>query len=244
MLTTIAGWRRTAAAIVLAAAPVAGLGAGPAAGAGEALPAVEGLWAYTGLTTSGGVDMPLTGIFLFKDGFFLQQSIFNGEPFGEQGAMAHAGPYGAGPRDVHLVAEQTLSIDPTAAEPLTSNGRTEHDLAVSRKGDELTIVFGSGTSQTFRRLGDAEGATVHRLEDGAVAFADGYFILVTGDAQDAVTGYGTYSRNGEDYTVEVIRWSESDGKAARNLRDGTVSLRFDGKVLTLADGGRLPVVGE
>ncbi len=235
MLTTLLRWRYSAAAILL----VAGLGAH----AGET-PAVEGLWDYTGLTASTGADMPLTGIFLFKDGFFLQQAIFNGDPFGEQSAMAHAGPYGPGAKDVRLVAEQTLSIDPTAAAPLSSAGQTEHDLDVSRDGDELTIVFGSGTIQNFRRLGDAADASVYRFEDGALALADGYLILVVGSAKAAVTGYGTYRQKGDEYTVDVIRWSESDGKSAKNVRDETVTLRFDGEMLTLADGRRFAVTGE
>ncbi|MDH3692220.1 MAG: hypothetical protein OEU36_22530, partial [Gammaproteobacteria bacterium] len=69
---------------------------------------VSGLWLYTGLTTSDGTDMPLTGIFLFKDGVFLQQAVFDGGTFGEAGSMAHAGPYRPEPAtgSIHLVAEQ------------------------------------------------------------------------------------------------------------------------------------------
>ena len=76
----------------------------------DAVKAVEGLWAYTSLKASGtGQVMPLTGVILYKDGFFAQQSIFDGEPFDTQGAMAHAGPFGAGPKGVHMTAEQTIS---------------------------------------------------------------------------------------------------------------------------------------
>src|SRR5687768_5664023 len=47
-----------------------------AAEADAAAAAVEGLWAYTTLTPSGSEEeLDLTGLFLFKDGLFAQQSI-------------------------------------------------------------------------------------------------------------------------------------------------------------------------
>ena len=53
---------------------------------------VEGLWFYTGLITSTGEDLPLNGIFLFKNGLFVQYAQYKGEPSQAQGSMAHAGP--------------------------------------------------------------------------------------------------------------------------------------------------------
>jgi hypothetical protein len=72
---------------------------------------VDGLWSYTGLATSTGTEMPLTGIFLFKDGVFLQQSIFDSEPFSAAGAMAHAGPYSAD-------AEVRIATSPIPSGPI------------------------------------------------------------------------------------------------------------------------------
>jgi hypothetical protein len=206
--------------------------------------AVEGLWAYTDLVTRDGQSLPLTGIFLFKDGTFLQQSIFNGEPFEAQGAMAHTGPYWPGGAGLRMTSEPTLSLDPAGETPLNSIGVLEHDIAVRRDGDSLAIQFGGGTStlQTFRRLGDAADATIYPLADGALAFANGHFILVSGNTESAVTGYGTYRRDGEALSLGIIRWSESDGADVRNYRDVTVNASFDGDTLTLPGGKRLSVV--
>lgn len=211
--------------------------------ADAALEQVEGLWAYTGLTSSGGASMPLTGIFLFKDGTFIQQAVFNGEPYYQQAAMAHSGPYSAIEGGVHLVAKQTLSLSPAESDPLSSQGVTEHDLDVSRVDDGLTLVFGSGTVQTFKRMGDAADATVVSLENGTMAMVNDHFILVSGDDSHAVTGYGRYHRDGERYFIDVIRWAETDGKDTLSARSAVISVHFDGKTLRLPGGRVLKVAG-
>jgi hypothetical protein len=207
------------------------------AGAAQAeVPPVKGLWAYTGLTSSSGVSMPLTGIFLFADDTFVQQAVFNGEPYYKQSAMAHSGPYRVGEDAVHLVAEQTLSISPANDSPLSSAGETRHELDVTRDGDGLMLVFGSGTVQTFKRLADADDTTVVSLKDGTLAMTDEHLLLVSGNGDYAVTGYGTYRRDGERYFVDVIRWTESDGADTVSARDAVISLHFDGETLRLPNG--------
>ena len=231
--------------VLLLFAPLPDARAAAAADAkSPAVAAAEGLWEYTGLVTRDGQSLPLTGIFLISGDFFMQQSIFNGEPFAEQGAMAHTGPYWGGGAGLRLTSNQTLSMDPTATTPLRDAGEMQHDLAVSREGDELTLVFGGGTStvQTFRRLGNGTDLELFHFTDGALAFSDGYFILVIGSAQRAVTGYGTYERDGERLTLNAIRWAASDGSGVINLRDAQVPTVFDGAALTLPGGQRFAVV--
>ncbi|KGE02742.1 hypothetical protein [Pseudohaliea rubra] len=236
--------RRLAALPALCLALLAAMAQPQARAADAVMDAVEGLWAYRSLVTGDGQSLPLTGVILFKDGTFLQQSIFNGEPFAEQSAMAHAGPYGPGGAGLRMTSDPTLSLDPTGELPLTAIGALEHDISVRRDGDTLAIRFGGGTStlQTFRRLGDAADATIYPLAAGALAFANGHFILVSGNAESAVTGYGTYRRDGEALSLTVIRWAESDGAEVRNYRDVTLATTFDGKTLTLPGGKRLSVV--
>lgn len=200
---------------------------------------VSGLWRYTGLTTGDGQDLPLTGIFLFKDGVFMQQAVFNSEPYDLARSMAHAGPYQVAPAtgSVHLVAEQTISLLPGENPALNFRSDTDHDVTVTREGDNLTLIFGMGTStvQEFAKIGPGRG-DLYRLENGALAFVDGHFLLVDGDGAGVTTGYGTYTRRGENLTLNVIRWSEGDAAEASNLKDVTLSAKFDGRVLTLADG--------
>ena len=198
---------------------------------------VEGLWFYTGLTSSSGNEMPLTGVFLIKDGVFVQHAVFNGEPIEDQGAMAHAGPYLAAAESIHLVAEQTISTAPLENSPLTSRGLTEHDVTVSRSGDNLTLVFsmGTGTVQNFERVGPGDGE-VYSLPNGALAFIDGYFVLVEGNESGVVAGYGTFEKAGESMTLNVIRWTESDQSTASNLGGTSMQATFDGQSFTLEDG--------
>lgn len=206
---------------------------------------VDGLWLYTGLTSSDGVDMPLTGIFLFKDGFFVQQAVFDGTPFEEQRAMAHAGPVQPKADHIHLVAEQTISTSPGEAPYLSFRAETQHDVTVDRSGDRLELVFsmGKGTVQDFERAGPGDGEVYH-LADGALALVDGYFILVEGDVGGVVTGYGTYQRHGDDLDIQVIRWAEASPSGATNMKDTTLQATFDGNVLVLTDGRRFEVVAD
>ena len=206
---------------------------------------IDGLWMYTGLTTSDGNDLPLTGVFLFKDGVFLQQAVFDGAPFDTAGAMAHAGPVTPEPEtgSVHLVAEQTIGISPGESPALSFRASTEHDVTVSREGDALTLVFsmGTGTVQEFRYAGPGEGQ-VYALENGALAFVDGHFILVAGDESGATTGYGTFEEGDGALSLNVIRWAETDGVETRNLKDTVMSASFDDGVLELGDGRRFPTL--
>lgn len=215
----------------------ASLAADPPVNAVATQQLVDGLWLYTGLTTSDGKEMPLTGIFLFKDGTFVQQSLFDGSPFEEQGAMAHAGPYTTQDGWVHLTAEQTISTAPLQSPPLSFRANTEHDITVSRSGDDLTIIFGKGTStvQTLRRIGSSDGE-LYSLGNGVLAFVDGYFILVAGDESGVVTGYGTFEKDGDALTLKVIRWAEADNYSTTNLRDTVVQATFNGRRFTLQDG--------
>lgn len=203
---------------------------------------VEGLWFYTGLTTSDGNDMPLTGVFLFKDGIFMQHAVFDGESLETQGAMAHAGPYQARTDHVHLVAEQTISTAPAQSPALSFRANTEHDVTVARSGDELRLVFsmGTGTIQDFEYVGPGEGA-LYALEDGALALVDGHCLLVQGNAGGTVAGYGRYERHGDELRIDVIRWTEANSDGAINVSGKTVIASFDGQALTLDSGHRFKV---
>lgn len=207
----------------------------------EASAPVQGLWKYTGLTSSSGVDMPLTGIFLLADGQFLQQAVFDKAPHAGQ-AMAHSGSYSTTDKGIQLRAGQTLSLAPAGEPALSDAGATTHELDVSREGDAMTLVFGSGTVQTLEKLGEAGEADIYPLANGMLAFSDGYFVLVDGNAERAVSGYGAYQQTDGHLLLEVIRWSESAQGLAQNLQNVTLAASFDGEQLLLADGRSFPVV--
>lgn len=210
----------------------------------DAVKAAEGLWTYTSLQAGGtGQSMPLTGVILYKDGLFAQQSIFDGEPFEAQGAMAHAGPFGAGPKGIHMTAEQTISIAPGKDPALKFRRDTQHDITVDRAGDTMTIVFGSGTVQKFKRIGPARG-DIYKLQNGVLALVDDHFVLVAGDDRAVVTGYGKFQRKGTAYDLQLIRWSEATPAKATNRREGSLKATFDGKTFALADGRAFQVVAK
>lgn len=202
---------------------------------------VTGLWAYTGLTTSDGEDLPLTGIFLFHDGVFMQQSIFDDEPFEAQRVMAHVGTYTTGAESVSLNARRQIFVAPLEDTPLNYSRDQLHEIEVSGDRDSLTLTFASGTVQTFERLGPGVG-TVYPIEGGQFALVDDHFILIHGTPEGTVNGFGTFSRDGDALELQVTRWSEGTPASATNQRDVTMEASFDGIALTLDDGRTFEVI--
>ena len=203
---------------------------------------VEGLWLYTGLVTSTGEDLPLNGIFLFKNGLFVQYAQYKGEPSQAQGSMSHAGPYSAGDDFIHLAAEQTISTAPSESPPLNYRGLTEHEVDVRRVDDELTLTFRrSGTVQIFELAGPGEGE-VYKLENGALALVDGYLILVNGDENGVETGYGRYESENGAIRLNTTYWTSANQSSAFNTNQTGMNATFDGRDLTLEDGRRFRVV--
>ena len=204
---------------------------------------VEGLWLYTALTTSSGRDLPLKGIFLFKDDMFIQYAAFDNDPIKDQGSMAHAGSYSAGDEYLHLVAEQTLSTAPLESQVMNSRGLTKHDVTVNRTGKDLTLIFskGTGTVQKFERVGPGSGE-IHKLKNGMLALVNGYFILVNGNDRGIDSGYGTYDKNEDSIELNIKRWTRADLSTTSNLYDTMMKASFDGQSLRLEDGRSFQVI--
>lgn len=202
---------------------------------------VAGLWFYTGLITADGEDLPLDGIFVFRNGTFVQYAQYKGEPARDQGAMAHAGPYSEGDGFIRLTAEQTISTAPSKSPALTYRGLTEHEVDVNRAGNELALSFmRSGTVQKFVLAGPGEGK-VYKLENGALALVDGYLILVSGDEHAVETGYGRYEAKDDAIRLDLDYWTSATQSSAANTNRTVVNAVFDGQALTLEDGRRFQV---
>jgi len=193
--------------------------------------AVEGLWRYRTIAPGAGTEVPIDGLFLFRAGRFVQQSLNAGEPFDKQLAQAHAGKYEVNGNALKMFAEVGLVVDPTAKSPVDVRRNSEHHVTINRDGDRLTLTFSTGTVQKFTRLGPAEGH-VYPLDRGAFALADGKFILVAETANYSVGASGAFEKTGGALRLRPDRWfTVRDGKAvyAREPVDAT----FDGKTLRL-----------
>jgi hypothetical protein len=142
-----------------------------------------------------------------------------------------------------MTAEQTISIAPGKDPALKFRRDTQHDISVERAGDTMTIVFGSGTVQKFKRIGPAQG-DIYQLQNGVLALVDDHFVLVAGDERAVVSGYGKFQRKGTAFDLQVIRWSEATAAKAINRRDASLKATFDGKTFALADGRAFQVVAR
>jgi hypothetical protein len=193
--------------------------------------AVDGLWRYQTIATGAGTEVRIDGLFLFRGGRFVQQSLNVGEPFDKQLAQAHAGTYEVNGRALKMFAEVGLVVNPTAKSPLDVRRNSEHHVTIDRDGDRLTLTFSTGTVQKFTRVGPADGQ-VYPLDRGAFALADSKFILVAETSNYSVGASGAFEKIGRTLRLRPDRWfTVHDGQAvyAREPVDAT----FDGKTLQL-----------
>ena len=196
---------------------------------------LEGLWAYESLKPSRGDEFLLTGYFIFHDGYFLQQSINDGDPFESQGGMAHAGPYMKADKGYRMVAEIGISTMPTRTPPLSVRLDTQHEIFPEFSDGKLVLTFGSGTVQIFRRI-DTKERQIHKLDKGYLAFADHYFILVTAWEENTVAGTGTYEKEGNSLRLHAERWFSVLKGKANNIKDQTIDATFDGETFKMPNG--------
>jgi hypothetical protein len=203
---------------------------------------VEGLWAYTELQPKGQKAFALTGMFVFHDGLFVQQTINDGEPFSGQTGQGHCGTYRTKGPLVEMTAEIAIGVSPNRPTPLSLRRNTEHQITPVLEGNDLTLTFGSGTIQKFRRAGPAKG-TIYRLEGGMLALVDGHFLLVVASGgQNVVAGSGTFEQRATTLNLQARRWFSVLSDKATNMRDTTIKATFDEKTLTLGDGSVFKVL--
>ena len=193
---------------------------------------LDGLWSYRTLQSRGGQPVELDGLFLLHQGYFLQQSINRGKPR-ERLGQGHIGTFRDGRQGIELSATTGIIVDPSAATPFSSRNNSEHQIQASRKGDQLTFTFGSGTVQIFDRIELAGPTDIHWLEGGALGLIDKHFILVVDSGGTQLSGSGTFTRNGKDLTLNAERWFGVDhGKPS--YRSGSrirASIASDGVVV-------------
>jgi uncharacterized protein (DUF885 family) len=207
----------------------------------EALGAA-GLWRYSSLGRPTGDETKLDGLFVFKDGRFVQQSLNLGEPFTSQVAQAHAGTFTIDNGKVRLLAEVGLVVNPGGASPVASSPNRPHELAVARQSDRLVLTFGSGTVQKFQRVGPASGRIVP-LSKGALALVDGHFILVFQDGARALAGSGKYSEQGTKLQLTPERWLSANGSQVR-YATAKIDATLDARTLTIPGEAAIRVGGQ
>jgi hypothetical protein len=202
----------------------------------------EGLWAYETLARGGGPTVPTAGLFVLHDGRFVQQSVNVGEPYERQLAQAHAGTYHLESGTLRLVAEVGVVIDPTSAIPIESRDGSVHQVTAAGAGDRLHLTFGTGTVQTFTRLGPGRGEQV-QLDRGALALVDGHFVLVAEGPNRATSGSGSFERQGESLRLHAERWVSIRSGAPAYTRNRVIEARLTASTLTI-DGEEWPVVAS
>jgi hypothetical protein len=208
--------------------------AGAADRAAPAERVARGLWSYESLGREGGTFTNLQGLFVFLDGWFVQQSLNEGEPFDRQVAQAHAGPYGAEGDRLHLTAHVGFIVNPARQPAVESRQNSEHVVTPTPTPAGMELRFGTGTIQKFRRAGPGQG-TIYPLSRGALALVDGHFILVAEAGDTAVAGSGRFERQRDTLRLDAARWVTVRGGKASYAR-GPIQAKLDKQKLELPDG--------
>jgi hypothetical protein len=193
-----------------------------------------GLWAYESLGRDGAAFTELRGLFIFSNGWFVQQSLNEGGPFERQVAQAHSGPYRADGDKFYMTARVGVVVSPDRDPAVQSRKDSEHVVTVRRAGEKMDLVFSSGTIQKFHRRGPGRGR-VYPLERGGLALVDGHFILVAEVGEASRAGSGAYEQRGNVLRLTTDRWFSAQGGKATYTR-GPMEATFDGRALSLPDG--------
>ena len=150
--------------------------------------------------------------------------------------MGHAGVYTVAPDGaLQLAADYSIIVAPKSADSRRVRRNTRHRIVVSRTGDSLSLKFESGAIHKLDWVGEGNGA-LHVLTDGAVAFVDGRFILVSGAADRLTMGHGTFRSDGRTYSLDAARWAEAQRENISYRRNVALQVIFDGSTLLLDDG--------
>lgn len=205
--------------------------------------AVEGLWSYVSIGRPGAAEVPIAGLFLFREGRFVQQSLNAGEPFDRQLAQAHFGTYRVEGGELHLVAEVGLVVNPTREPPLESRRMSEHRVRAERVANSLTLTFGTGTVQRLTRVGPSDGQVI-LVEHGALALVDNHFLLVAETPGSAVAGSGRFTRRQDALSLMGDRWFQArDGRVTYD-RSRTIQTTVSRNHLELSNGFTLQRAGR
>jgi hypothetical protein len=198
---------------------------------------VEGLWSYETLQIGESPPVPLTGLFLFQNGRFLQQTINEGGIFVEQLGMGHSGTYEWRQGIIRLLAKVGLMIEPTKTPILESRSNSLHHITPDLSGDRLTLSFDMGVIQKLTRVtkGD-QFEKIIDLDEGGLGLVGDRFILVAEHPGEGVAGSGHFTRSKNELRFKVDRWFTLRESQAQYQRDGVIVAIFDGQKLSLPKG--------
>jgi hypothetical protein len=198
---------------------------------------VEGLWSYETLQIGESPPVPLTGLFLFQNGRFLQQTINEGGIFVEQLGMGHSGTYEWRQGIIRLLAKVGLMIEPTKTPILESRSNSLHHITPDLSGDRLTLSFDMGVIQKLTRVtkGD-QFEKIIDLDEGGLGLVGDRFILVAEHPGEGVAGSGHFTRSENELRFKVDRWFTLRESQAQYQRDGVIVAIFDGQKLSLPKG--------
>ncbi len=139
-----------------------------------------------------------------------------------------------------MVAEQAIGVSPKRTPPVSVRRNTKHEIDVQFAGDALTMTFGSGTVQKFKRVGKGEGEVIP-LGEGSLALVDGHFLLVAVRDDKVVAGSGKFEQKGDSIAFHVMTWFSARGEKVAYARDKIIDATFDGDVLKLGNGSQFSV---
>ena len=191
---------------------------------------LSGLWEYEEISHSGDAALPNTGLFLFYNGRFYQQTI------DDDMGQAHTGSYKIVGDIVSFDVEMGVLVRENSEPPLAVRLNAENQAKVSFKGDLLILGFEESTVQTLTKLADVENAKIYPLMGGYLVFTDNNFIYMSLEDDNFAAGSGKYLKSGNGFSLHANPWISVSGRRVTYSHNEDINLNLEQKVFSFSDG--------
>jgi hypothetical protein len=194
---------------------------------------LSGLWSYNKISHGGETALDNTGLFLFHNGRFFQQTID-----GDMG-QAHAGSYRVAGDTVSFDVEMGILVSGSADPTMSVRLNAGNQATISYRDKVLTLGFDEGTVQTLTKHAEVENAKVQTVTGGYLVFTEDSFIYMSLEDDKLEAGSGSYTKTAEGYSLQANPWISVAGKRVTYSYNENIELSREKKVFSFSDGRKL-----
>jgi len=191
---------------------------------------LAGLWRYDEISHGGEAPLTNTGLFLFHNGRFFQQTI------DDDMGQAHAGTYTIDDGTVSFNIEMGILVSenyaPVMAVRLNANNRASIDL----QDNLLTLKFDEKTVQTLKKHSEVENAEVYTVQGGYLVFTHDSFIYMSLESDNLEAGSGRYKQIGDTFTLQANPWISVSGERVIYSYNEEIDLNLREKTFDFSSG--------
>lgn len=194
---------------------------------------LSGLWTYKEISHGGDTALANTGLFLFHNGRFFQQTIDS-----DMG-QAHTGRYSVVADQVSFDLEMGILVSEKNNLVLAVRRNAANQAGISYQDEVLTLRFDESTVQTLTKQAAAKDVEVHAVEGGYLVFTGDSFIYMSLQGDELEAGSGSYTKTAETYSLQANPWISVAGKRVTYSYNLDIALSLGKKRFNFSDGRKL-----